>query len=195
MIKDGSYNITAASTLTNVLLVGESDAKLLNTNSYLILKDSVVDGLKLETTYSLNAPVVYMDTGYNVVRNCDCVSESKPWDAAVISMNVTSREGLQEIHDCYFHGNAASRGYGHTCCAILGNNDPVYNILIHHNTFNHPCTSNQAIGGNKGKAVAFYKGRNTYPSSTYSNVHLYCNQYLGCGDTNLGVSEESCPDQ
>ena len=190
-LKDGTYSLPSNYTVSGIKLIGEStNAKIVSSDGQINFTDSIVDTIGMETV-NVNRPVIYVD-GTTTVKNCDCVSEIKPWDAAVISVNLNNPDGLITIHDCYFHGDAKSNGFGHSCGAITGQGSVAYNIIIHHNTFNHPCNSDQLHGGNKGKAVCFYNGHNTI--GTLNNVHLYCNEYLGCGDTNITVSEEICPD-
>lgn len=190
-LKDGTYSLPSNYTVSGIKLIGEStNAKIVSSDGQINFTDSIVDTIGMETV-NVGRPVIYVD-GTTTVKNCDCVSEIKPWDAAVISVNLNNPDGLITIHDCYFHGNAKSNGFGHSCGAITGQGSVAYNIIIHHNTFNHPCNSDQLHGGNKGKAVCFYNGGST--TGTLNNVHLYCNEYLGCGDTNITVSEEICPD-
>ena len=190
-LKDGTYSLPSNYTVSGIKLIGEStNAKIVSSDGQINFTDSIVDTIGMETV-NVNRPVIYVD-GTTTVKNCDCVSNLKPWDATVIKVNLNNPNGLITIHNCYFHGDAKSNGFGHSCSAITGEGSVAYNVIIHHNTFNHPCNSGQLHGGNKGKAVCFYNGGST--TGTLNNVHLYCNEYLGCGDTNITVSEEICPD-
>lgn len=190
-LKDGTYSLPSNYTVSGIKLIGEStNAKIVSSNGQINFTDSIIDTIGIETA-NVNRPAIYV-TGTTTVKNCDCVSNVKPWDATVIKVNLNNPNGLITIHDCYFHGDARSSGYGHSCSAITGEGSVAYNVIIHHNTFNHPCNSGQLHGSNKGKAVCFYNGNST--TGTLNNVHLYCNEYLGCGDTNIRVSEETCPD-
>ena len=190
-LKDGTYSLPSNYTVSGIKLIGEStNAKIVSSDGQINFTDSIVDTIGMETV-NVNRPVIYVD-GTTTVKNCDCVSNLKPWDATVIKVNLNNPNGLITIHNCYFHGDAKSNGFGHSCSAITGEGSVAYNVIIHHNTFNHPCNSDQLHGGNKGKAVCFYNGGST--TGTLNNVHLYCNEYLGCGDTNITVSEEICPD-
>ena len=190
-LKDGTYSLPSSYTVSGIKLIGEStNAKIVSSDGQINFTDSIVDTIGMETA-NVNRPVIYVD-GTTTVKNCDCISNLKPWDAAVISVNLNNPNGLITIYGCYFHGNAQSNGFGHSCAAITGQGSVAYNVIIHHNTFNHPCNSGQLHGNDKGKAVCFYNGGST--TGTLNNVHLYCNEYLGCGDTNITVSEEICPD-
>lgn len=190
-LKDGTYSLPSSYTVSGIKLIGEStNAKIVSSDGQINFTDSIVDTIGMETA-NVNRPVIYVD-GTTTVKNCDCISNLKPWDAAVISVNLNNPNGLITIYGCYFHGNAQSNGFGHSCAAITGQGSVAYNVIIHHNTFNHPCNSGQLHGSDKGKAVCFYNGGST--TGTLNNVHLYCNEYLGCGDTNITVSEEICPD-
>ena len=190
-LKDGTYSLPSNYTVSGIKLIGEStNAKIVSTDGYITFVDSTIENIGMETV-NVNRPVIQID-GVSTVIGCDCVSDLKPWDATVIMLTPDNPDASIEICNCYFHGNAQSNGHGHTCSAITVNGSSLYNVFIHHNIFDHPCNSSQLHGRNKGKAVVFYNENNL--NTVINNVHLYCNSYNGCGDTNLGVTEENCPD-
>lgn len=190
-----NYELTQNFTVDGIILTSywpSMPPVITNTQGTLNISNSIVENIKFGVPSSAG-DAIYSNLGNNIIRNCEFKCDGKQWNAGVISINPDNQNGLTEIHDCYFYGDGNSSGYGHCQSAIASTGANIYNILIHHNSFNHPANTRSVLwGGTKGKAVCFFNG-NSAPTSL-NNVHLYCNEYLGAGDTNVNVSEEQCPD-
>lgn len=183
------YELPQSFTIDGITLFSDQSPTIKNTNGDLIMSNITIYGINFEIVYANRNHS--LRGGTNIIHDCQFKCNSKPWNGACISLPANP-DSYTEIYNCYFYGNGNSNGYGHTSSAILGGGANFYNILIHHNIFNHPMGNTVLHGGSRGRAVCFYNDRSA-PSSL-NNVHLYCNTYQGAGDTNVNCSEESCPD-
>ena len=194
-IDEGEYVLTQHYRIANCTIVGNNAT----IKSYGIGFDSSshtpieISGLNFDGNGAQRGDngFILLNVNANVhIHHCSSTNIIATYNAVTIRIAKTSADYNIEIDHCEFTGGNTTSSYGHTKASIaafqLAN---VYNINVHHNVFNHPTGGSGTV--RSGKAIAFI---NNYSLSAIHNCTAYCNQYLGAGDYNDGISESQCPD-
>lgn len=110
------------------------------------------------------------------------------WNSTNIRIMKTNQNKTINIYDNIFEGSNTVLSDGHSNASIGAYNlADAYNVNIYYNQFNHPYENCSVLYNNK--AIAFFNDR---ASTSLHNCIAKCNNYIGEGDTNYGITESNC---
>ena len=132
---------------------------------------------------------IHLGTKANIhIHDCNFINMSGMWNCHGIRISQSSQDYKIEIDNCSFEGPNRASAYGHTNASIACFHAGIYyNIDIHNNTFNHPTGGFNVL--HNAKAISFFSHSQ---STKLENCKAYCNEYLGEGDSNYGITESEC---
>lgn len=195
-IKEGEYTLTQPYEIPPCTIVGnnatiKSYAFHLKTASETTLYD--ISGITFDgnNVYRSDPGMILCQANADIhIHDCHFTNMTGTYNCHAIRVASTNTDYTIEIDHNLFDGSNNVTEYGHTKSSIACYHlSQIYNLKIHHNTFNHPSGGHNTVW--KGKAIACF---NNNSASSLTNCHAYCNQYLGSGDFNNNITEESCPD-
>ena len=196
-IKNGEYVLTKRYDIPTCTIIGESKTDTI-IKSYAFgftsgTSTAEVCNLKFDGNGvdRGDAGMISLASQVNVnIHDCHFTNMSGQWNCHGVRIATTSSDKTIEIHHNLFDGNNTTTGYGHTKSSIAGYHlSTIYNLQIHHNTFNHPSGGSNTVFG--GKAIALF---NNNSAPTLVNCSAYNNSYLGAGDSNNNITETTLPE-
>lgn len=195
-IEEGSYTLTSPTEIPPCTIVGDGTTNLsyafhCKTASATTPYD--ISGITFDgnNVYRSDPGMILCQADADIrIHDCHFTNMTGTYNCHGVRVASTHSDYTIEIDHNLFDGSNNVTKYGHTKSSIACYHlSQIYNLQIHHNTFNHPSGGYNTVW--KGKAIACF---NNSAASTLTNCHAYCNQYLGAGDFNNNITEESCPD-
>ena len=196
LLLKGEYDLPYNIVLPNCKVIGENkETTTVKSHGFTFQSTSNADIEISNITFDGNgidrgdSGFIHLGTEANIhIHDCTFTNMTGEWNCHGIRISKSSIDKTIEINNCSFTGPNSIRKYGHTNASIACfHAGTYYNIDIHNNTFNHPNSGYEPL--HDAKAISFFSNHGT---SKIENCKAYCNEYLGEGDKNFGITESEC---